>query len=95
MRFTTWGYEIRAVGHSQNASIFAGIPVNRVVVRTALISGGLAGMAGVSELCGLKGYLTLDLSPGFGYSGIVVAMLASRITSYNVCYTKLLRADSD
>ncbi len=77
MRFTTWGYEIRAVGHSQNASIFAGIPVNRVVVRTALISGGLAGMAGVSELCGLKGYLTLDLSPGFGYSGIVVAMLAS------------------
>ena len=33
-------------------------------------------MAGVAELCGLKGYLTLDLSPGFGYSGIVVAMLA-------------------
>jgi nucleoside ABC transporter membrane protein len=34
-------------------------------------------MAGVSELCGVKGYLTLDLSPGFGYSGIVVAMLAA------------------
>jgi ABC-type uncharacterized transport system permease subunit len=77
MRFTTWGYEIRAVGHNQKASGFAGIPVNKVVIRTALISGGLAGFAGVSELCGLKGYLTLDLSPGFGYSGIVVAMLAS------------------
>jgi len=77
MRYTTWGYEIRAVGHSQKASHFAGIPVNRVIIRTALISGGLAGFAGVSELCGLKGYLTLDLSPGFGYSGIVVAMLAS------------------
>jgi simple sugar transport system permease protein len=77
MRFTTWGYEIRSVGHSQKASCFAGIPVNKVVIRTALISGGLAGFAGVSELCGLKGYLTLDLSPGFGYSGIVVAMLAS------------------
>ncbi|BCR03444.1 ABC transporter permease [Desulfuromonas versatilis] len=76
MRFTIWGYEIRAVGANQKAADFAGIPVGRTVVRTALISGGLAGLAGVSELCGLKGYLTLDLSPGFGYTGIVVAMLA-------------------
>lgn len=77
MRFSRWGFEIRAVGHNARASHFAGIPVNPVIIRTALISGGLAGAAGVSELCGLKGYLTLDLSPGFGYSGIVVAMLAS------------------
>ncbi len=77
VRFTSWGYEIRAVGLNQHASRFAGIPVDKVVVRTALISGGLAGFAGVSELCGLRGYLTLDLSPGFGYSGIVVAMLAA------------------
>ncbi len=76
MRFTVWGYEIRAVGASPKAAGFAGIPVRRTVVRTALISGGLAGMAGVCELIGLKGYLTLDLSPGFGYTGIVVAMLA-------------------
>ncbi len=77
VRFTRWGFEIRSVGLNQSASSFAGIPVNMVIVRTALISGGLAGFAGVSELCGLKGYLTLDLSPGFGYSGIVVAMLAA------------------
>ncbi len=41
-----------------------------------MISGALAGIAGVSEVAGLKGYLTADLSPGFGYAGIVVAMLA-------------------
>lgn len=76
MRFTVWGYEIRAVGANPEAARFAGVPVNRTIVRTALISGGLAGMAGVCELIGLKGYLTLDLSPGFGYTGIVVAMLA-------------------
>lgn len=76
MRYTVWGYEIRAVGSNQNAARFAGIPVNRTILRTALFSGGLAGFAGVAELCGLKGYLTLDLSPGFGYTGIVVAMLA-------------------
>ncbi len=76
LRFTRWGLEIRAVGHSPEASRFAGVPVNWAVIRTALISGGLAGMAGVSELAGTKGYLTMDLSPGFGYTGIAVAMLA-------------------
>lgn len=77
MRSTVWGFEIRATGASPRASRFAGMPVNAAIVRTALISGGLAAMAGVSELCGVKEYLTLDLSPGFGYSGIVVAMLAA------------------
>src|SRR3546814_16867186 len=47
------------------------------MLRVALLSGGLAGMAGVGEVAGLKGYLTLDLSPGFGYAGIAVAMLAA------------------
>ncbi|RBO51452.1 ABC transporter permease [Rhodovulum sp. BSW8] len=73
---TTLGYEIRAVGLNPQAARFAGIPVNRVIVKTALLSGGLAALAGFSEVAGLKGNLTLDLSPGFGYTGIVVAMLA-------------------
>jgi simple sugar transport system permease protein len=47
------------------------------MILVACISGGLAGMAGVTETAGLKGYLTLDLSPGFGYTGIAVAMLAA------------------
>ena len=76
MRFTVLGYEIRAVGHNAQAAEFAGIRVARTVIVTAMISGGLAGLAGVSETAGLKGYLTLDLSPGFGYTGIAVAMLA-------------------
>ncbi len=73
---TTTGFAIRAVGENAQAARFAGIPVNRVLVQTALLSGGLAGLAGFSEVAGLKGNLTLDLSPGFGYSGIIVAMLA-------------------
>lgn len=73
---TTLGYEMRAVGLSRNAAEFAGIPVGRVLIKTALLSGGLAALAGFSEVAGLKGSLTLDLSPGFGYTGIIVAMLA-------------------
>jgi simple sugar transport system permease protein len=73
---TTLGYEMRAVGFNAKAAEFLGFPVNSVMIKTALLSGGLAGLAGMSEVAGLKGNLTLDLSPGFGYAGIVVAMLA-------------------
>ncbi len=73
---TTLGYEMRAVGANIRAARFAGIPVNAVLVKTAVLSGGLAAMAGFSEVAGLKGHLSLDLSPGFGYTGIIVAMLA-------------------
>lgn len=73
---TTLGFEIRAVGQNAEAARFAGVPVNRVLLKTALLSGGLAALAGFSEVAGLKGNLTLDLSPGFGYTGIIVAMLA-------------------
>ncbi|MCV0395253.1 MAG: ABC transporter permease [Rhizobiaceae bacterium] len=76
MKKTALGTEMRAVGHNAEAARFAGIPVGTVIVKTALLSGGLAALAGFSEVSGLKGNLTLDLSPGFGYSGIVVAMLA-------------------
>jgi simple sugar transport system permease protein len=76
MKKTVLGYEMRAVGHNARAARFAGIPVSLVLVKTALLSGGLAALAGFSEVAGLKGNLTLDLSPGYGYTGIVVAMLA-------------------
>jgi simple sugar transport system permease protein len=76
MARTTLGFEMRAVGENRAAAAFAGIPVNAVLLKTALLSGGLAALAGFSEVAGLKGSLTLDLSPGFGYTGIIVAMLA-------------------
>ncbi|MCU0773265.1 MAG: ABC transporter permease [Ideonella sp.] len=76
LRFTAFGLEIRAVGANARAAAFAGLPVRSVVVKVALLSGALAGLAGVVEVAGRAGYVTLDMSPGYGYSGIVVAMLA-------------------
>ncbi len=70
------GLKIKAVGDNPAAARFAGISLTGVTAAVALLSGGLAGVAGASEVAGLKGYLTADLSRGFGYSGIVVAMLA-------------------
>ena len=76
LRFTTHGFEMRAVGAGARAAAFAGMPVAWVTVKVALISGALAGLAGAVEVAGRAGYVTLDMSPGYGYTGIVVAMLA-------------------
>ena len=77
LKFTTLGFEIRAVGANPRAAAFAGMPVGAVTVRVALLSGALAGLAGAIEVAGRTGYVTLDMSPGYGYSGIVIAMLAA------------------
>ncbi len=76
LRFTTLGFEIRAVGANARAAAFAGMPVQAVGLKVALLSGALAGLAGALEVAGRTGYVTLDMSPGYGYSGIVIAMLA-------------------
>ena len=75
-RHTAFGFEMRSVGANARAADFLGMPVTRVMLKTALLSGALAGLAGVSEVAGRTGYVTLDMSPGYGYSGIVIAMLA-------------------
>ena len=76
MKYTVLGFDIRAVGANPRAAAFAGVSVTRTVVLVALLSGGLAGLAGAIEVAGRTSYLTLDMSPGYGYSGIVIAMLA-------------------
>jgi ABC-type uncharacterized transport system permease subunit len=76
LRHTVLGFDIRAVGANARAAAFAGVPVTRTVVLTALLSGALAGLAGAIEVAGRASYVTLDMSPGYGYSGIVIAMLA-------------------
>jgi simple sugar transport system permease protein len=74
---TTFGYQSKAVGMNLRAARFGGIRTNAVILWTALISGGLAGLAGVGELCALQYRLIMDISPGYGYSGIVIAMLGN------------------
>jgi simple sugar transport system permease protein len=73
---TVFGMRSRAAGLSPRAAIFAGVPLGRTLILVACLSGGLAGLAGAVEVLGLKGFVNRDLSPGYGYSGIVVAMLA-------------------
>jgi general nucleoside transport system permease protein len=75
-KYTVLGFDIRATGANSRAAAFAGVPVTRTVVLVAMLSGALAGLAGAIEVAGRTSYVTLDMSPGYGYSGIVIAMLA-------------------
>lgn len=70
---TRFGLELRAVGLGPEAARFSGVRVARVVLICALVSGGVAGLAGVGEVAGIHGYLIAELSPGYGYTGIIVA----------------------
>jgi simple sugar transport system permease protein len=76
LRYSTFGFAVRAAGANARAAAFAGVPVQRTLAVVAMLSGALAGLAGAIEVAGRTGYVTLDMSPGYGYSGIVIAMLA-------------------
>ena len=71
------GYAVRVVGLNPNAAAYAGINVARNVLFAIAISGGLAGLAGAIEIAGVNYRLYQDISPGYGFEGIAVALLAN------------------
>ncbi|MGD1860110.1 MAG: ABC transporter permease [Leptolyngbyaceae cyanobacterium] len=73
---SAWGYRVDAVGQNPIAARYAGISVNRTVLQVMAISGGLAGLAGSSEVLGLKYRLFEDFSPGYGFDAVAIALLS-------------------
>jgi ABC-type uncharacterized transport system permease subunit len=69
------GFQFRVLGQATRAARFAGFSENRLVWIAMLISGGLAGLAGLLEVTGTLGQLTTTLSPGYGFTAIIVAFL--------------------
>lgn len=74
---TAFGLRMRAVGLGAEAAHFAGITVERTLLTAALVSGGIAGLAGVSEIAGIHYHLIDAISPGYGYTGILIATLGA------------------
>ncbi|HVC62110.1 MAG TPA: ABC transporter permease [Acetobacteraceae bacterium] len=69
------GFQFRVLGQATRAARFAGFSENKLVWVAMLISGGLAGLAGLLEVTGTLGQLTTNLSPGYGFTAIIVAFL--------------------
>ena len=72
---TIKGFEIRVVGAAPKAARFAGFDADRLVLFTFAVSGALAGLAGIIEVAGPVGHLQPGISPGYGFTAIIVAFL--------------------
>jgi simple sugar transport system permease protein len=73
---TRWGYEIALIGENERAARYAGVSIVRNIVLVMILSAGLAGLAGFSEVAGVSHRLQQGLAVGNGFAGIIVAWLA-------------------
>lgn len=90
VRFTAGGFRLRTVGANPDAARSAGqIDVTRVTHRAFVLSGALAGLAGAIEVSGVTFALYENISPGYGYTAIAVALLA-RLDALGVIGTGIL-----
>ncbi|MBT3323308.1 MAG: ABC transporter permease [Anaerolineae bacterium] len=71
-----WGYEIKLIGDNPKAARYAGLNITKNLVLVMMLSGALAGLAGMSEISGVVHRLQERISPGYGFTGIIVAWLA-------------------
>lgn len=71
-----WGLELRAIGNNAEAARRLGLPVPAWIVIALALGGGVAGLAGMGEAMGVAGRLRQSLSPGYGYTGFLIAWLA-------------------
>ena len=86
---TKWGYEIRVIGENPRAASYAGISLVRNIILVMILSGGLAGLAGMSEVAGISHRLQKGLTVGYGFTAIIVAWLG-RLNPLAVILTSLL-----
>ncbi|MHB8156222.1 MAG: ABC transporter permease [Desulfocucumaceae bacterium] len=86
---TQWGYEIRVIGESESAASYAGMNIRRNILLVMLLSGAICGLAGMSEVSGISGRLQHGVSPGYGYTAIIVAWLA-RLNPFAIILVSIL-----
>ncbi|MCZ6678823.1 MAG: ABC transporter permease, partial [Candidatus Poribacteria bacterium] len=86
---TRWGYEIRWVGNATEVATYAGINAGRVIAWTMALSGAIAGFAGIWDVMGYRYRFLDNFSPGFGFTGIAVALLG-RNRPYGVLFAAIL-----
>jgi ABC-type uncharacterized transport system permease subunit len=72
---TRFGYDLRATGINPGAAEASGVDPGRMIITTMLLSGGIAGLIGLSDLFGFSHAYTLDFPTGLGFDGIAVALV--------------------
>lgn len=91
MSRSVFGYAVRLVGSAPKAARFAGFSDARLTLAVFAISGGLAGLAGICEVSGQIGQLQPSISPGYGFTAIIVAFLG-RLSPWGILLAGLVLA---
>ncbi len=86
-----WGYEIKVIGESAKAARYAGMDIGRNIILVMLLSGGIAGLAGMSEVAGIYHRLQQGINVGYGYTAIIIAWLA-RLNPRSIILVSFLMA---
>lgn len=91
MARTPFGFRVRAMGLNLAATEVAGVRTGRLVIWLMLVSGGLAGLAGIIQVVGIEGRLDAGISQSYGFTAIVVALLG-RLNAFGVLLAALFIA---
>jgi len=84
-----WGYEINLIGDNPEAARYAGLNITKNVILVMMVSGALAGLAGMAEISGVVHRLQERISPGYGFTGIIVAWLA-KLNPFTIILVSIL-----
>lgn len=74
--FTTFGFSVRIIGGNKKAAKLAGLTIEKVILVTFFLAGGISGLAGMVEVAAIHGRANASLVAGYGYTGILVSFLA-------------------
>ena len=88
---TILGFQLKVVGLAPAAAKYAGFSQSKLIWLSMLLSGGLAGLAGISEVSGTIGQLLPSVSPGYGFTAIIVAFLG-RLNPIGVLFAGVIMA---
>jgi simple sugar transport system permease protein len=85
------GYQMKVAGQAENAGRYAGFSAKRAIWMGMLVGGGMAGIAGMSEVAGPIGQITEHISPGYGFAAMIVAFVG-RLNPIGIFFASLLLA---
>lgn len=86
---TKFGYKMKIIGENIKAAEYVGINIKYVIFIVMALSGGIGGLAGMSEVCGVHHRLHPNILLGYGYTGIIIAWLAKNNPLWVICVSVL------
>ncbi|ABO50692.1 nucleoside ABC transporter membrane protein [Desulforamulus reducens MI-1] len=89
LRQSRWGYEVTVIGESSRAASYAGMNITKNILMVMFLSGAMAGLAGMAEVSAIAQRMQQGISPGYGYTAIIVAWLG-KLNPFAILFVSFL-----